>query len=139
MSLRSIPDLLVIRPADAKETVAAWITALNHDGPTALILSRQNLPVLAETNVEQSQKGAYFLKEDSEANTTLIATGLEVSLCMEYATNETVNVLSIPSWELAEQFVPVIQMWDEYSVDKKVISVEAGVTLGWSRYADKSI
>ena len=56
MSLRSIPDLLVIRPADAKETVAAWITALNHDGPTALILSRQNLPVLAETNVEQAQK-----------------------------------------------------------------------------------
>ena len=79
------------------------------------------------------------MKEDSEANTTLIATGSEVSLCMEYATNETVNVLSIPSWELAEQFVPVIQMWDEYSVDKKVISVEAGVTLGWSRYADKSI
>ena len=139
MSLRSIPDLLVIRPADAKETVAAWITALNHDGPTALILSRQNLPVLAETNVEQAQKGAYFLKEDSEANTTLIATGSEVSLCMEYASNETVNVLSIPSWELAEQFVPVIQMWDEYSVDKKVISVEAGVTLGWSRYADTSI
>ena len=139
MSLRSIPDLLVIRPADAKETVAAWITALNHDGPTALILSRQNLPILAETNVEQAQKGAYFLKEDSEANTTLIATGSEVSLCMEYASNETVNVLSIPSWELAEQFVPVIQMWDEYSVDKKVISVEAGVTLGWSRYADKSI
>ena len=47
-------------PADAKETVAAWITALNHDGPTALILSRQNLPILAETNVEQAQKGAYF-------------------------------------------------------------------------------
>ena len=139
MSLRSIPDLLVIRPADAKETVAAWITALNHDGPTALILSRQNLPVLAETNVEQAQKGAYFLKEDSEANTTLIATGSEVSLCMEYASNETVNVLSIPSWELAEQFVPAIQMWGEYSVDKKVISVEAGVTLGWSRYADTSI
>ena len=139
MSLRSIPNLLVIRPADAKETVAAWINALNHDGPTALILSRQNLPILAETNVEQAQKGAYFLKEDSEANTTLIATGSEVSLCMEYASNETVNVLSIPSWELAEQFVPVIQMWDEYSVDKKVISVEAGVTLGWSRYADTSI
>ena len=62
MSLRSIPNLLVIRPADAKETVAAWINALNHDGPTALILSRQNLPILAETNVEQAQKGAYFLE-----------------------------------------------------------------------------
>ena len=139
MSLRSIPDLLVIRPADAKETVAAWITALNHDGPTALILSRQNLPILAETSVDLAQSGSYFLKEDNDANTTLIATGSEVSLCMEYATNAPVNVLSIPSWELAEQFSPEIQRWDEYSANKTVISVEAGVTLGWSRYADRSI
>ena len=139
MSLRSIPDLLVIRPADAKETVAAWVTALNHDGPTALILSRQNLPILAETSVDLAQKGSYFLKEDNDADTTLIATGSEVSLCMEYAANEPVNVLSIPSWELAEQFSPEIQTWDEYSADKRVISVEAGVTLGWSRYADSSI
>ena len=139
MSLRSIPNLLVIRPADAKETVSAWITALNHDGPTALILSRQNLPILAETSVDLAKKGGYFLKEDDGANTTLIATGSEVSLCMEYAANEPVNVLSIPSWELAEQFSPEIQMWEEYSATKRVISVEAGVTLGWSRYADRSI
>ena len=139
MSLRTIPDLLVIRPADAKETVAAWVAALNHDGPTALILSRQNLPILAETDVDLAQKGSYFLKEDKDANATLIATGSEVSLCMEYAANEPVNVLSIPSWELAEQFSPEIQGWDEYLADKRVISVEAGVTLGWSRYADSSI
>tara|TARA_B100000902_G_scaffold54297_1_gene61003 strand:- start:5745 stop:7664 length:1920 start_codon:yes stop_codon:yes gene_type:complete len=139
MSLRTIPDLLVIRPADAKETVAAWVAALNHDGPTALILSRQNLPILAETDVDLAQKGSYFLKEDKDANATLIATGSEVSLCMEYAANEPVNVLSIPSWELAEQFSPEIQRWDEYLADKRVISVEAGVTLGWSRYADSSI
>ena len=139
MSLRTIPDLLVIRPADAKETVAAWVAALNHDGPTALILSRQNLPILAETDVDLAQKGSYFLKEDKDANATLIATGSEVSLCMEYAANEPVNVLSIPSWELAEKFSPEIQRWDEYLADKRVISVEAGVTLGWSRYADSSI
>jgi len=139
MSLRTIPDLLVIRPADAKETVAAWVAALNHDGPTALILSRQNLPILAETDVDLAQKGSYFLKENKDANATLIATGSEVSLCMEYAANEPVNVLSIPSWELAEQFSPEIQRWDEYLADKRVISVEAGVTLGWSRYADSSI
>jgi len=139
MSLRTIPDLLVIRPADAKETVAAWVAALNHDGPTALILSRQNLPILAETDVDLAQKGSYFLKEGKDANATLIATGSEVSLCMEYAANEPVNVLSIPSWELAEQFSPEIQRWDEYLADKRVISVEAGVTLGWSRYADSSI
>ncbi len=85
MSLRTIPDLLVIRPADAKETVAAWVAALNHDGPTALILSRQNLPILAETDVDLAQKGSYFLKEDKDANATLIATGSEVSLCMGFA------------------------------------------------------
>ena len=139
MSLRSIPDLLVIRPADAKETVAAWITALNHNGPTALILSRQNLPILAETDVDLAQKGSYFLKEESGAQTTLIATGSEVSLCMKYAKDKAINVISIPSWEVAEELSPDIANWKQRSRDSNVISVEAGVTLGWSKYADRWI
>ncbi|MBT96152.1 MAG: transketolase [Acidimicrobiaceae bacterium] len=138
MSLRTIPGLLVIRPADAKETVAAWLTALQHDGPTALILSRQNLPILAETNVNLAQKGSYTLKQHENPEATLIATGSEVSLCMEYAKNEAVNVISMPSWELSE-------MNKAFSTDRdkehlsNVISVEAGVTLGWSQYASRSI
>ena len=80
MSLRAIPGLNVIRPADAKETVAAWISALNHDGPTALILSRQNLPILEETNVDKAQDGSYVLIDTDYPVATLVATGSEVSL-----------------------------------------------------------
>lgn len=138
MSLRTIPGLLVIRPADAKETVAAWLTALQHDGPTALILSRQNLPILAETNIDSAQKGSYILKQHDDAQATLIATGSEVSLCMEYAKNEAINVVSMPSWELSDKNTQLSTRKDTDSLSN-YISVEAGVTLGWSRYAGSSI
>ncbi|OUV77536.1 MAG: transketolase [Acidimicrobiaceae bacterium TMED130] len=131
MSLRTIPGLLVIRPADAKETVAAWITALEHDGPTALILSRQNLPILAETDVDLAQNGNYLLVEHENPDATLLATGSEVSLCVEFARTKPVNVVSIPSWELSDR-----NSWPD---GPRVISVEAGVTLGWSQYASDSI
>ena len=103
MSLRTIPGLLVIRPADAKETVAAWITALEHDGPTALILSRQNLPILAETDIDLAQSGNYLLVEHENPDATLLATGSEVSLCVDFARTKPVNVVSIPSWELSDR------------------------------------
>ena len=131
MSLRTIPGLLVIRPADAKETVAAWITALEHDGPTALILSRQNLPILAETDVDLAQNGNYLLVEHENPDATLLATGSEVSLCVDFARTKPVNVVSIPSWELSDR-----NSWPD---GPRVISVEAGVTLGWSKYASDSI
>ena len=131
MSLRTIPGLLVIRPADAKETVAAWITALEHDGPTALILSRQNLPILAETDIDLAQNGNYLLVEHENPDATLLATGSEVSLCVDFARTKRVNVVSIPSWELSDR-----NSWPD---GPRVISVEAGVTLGWSQYASDSI
>ena len=131
MSLRTIPGLLVIRPADAKETVAAWITALEHDGPTALILSRQNLPILAGTDVDLAQNGNYLLVEHENPDATLLATGSEVSLCVDFARTKPVNVVSIPSWELSDR-----NSWPD---GPRVISVEAGVTLGWSQYASDSI
>ena len=131
MSLRTIPGLLVIRPADAKETVAAWITALEHDGPTALILSRQNLPILAETDIDLAQNGNYLLVEHENPDATLLATGSEVSLCVDFARTKPVNVVSIPSWELSDR-----NSWPD---GPRVISVEAGVTLGWSKYASDSI
>ncbi len=131
MSLRTIPGLLVIRPADAKETVAAWITALEHDGPTALILSRQNLPILAETDIDLAQNGNYLLVEHENPDATLLATGSEVSLCVDFARTKPVNVVSIPSWELSDR-----NSWPD---GPRVISVEAGVTLGWSQYASESI
>ena len=132
MSLRAIPGLTVIRPADAKETVAAWITALQNDGPTALILSRQNLPILEETNVEMAQKGSYTIKDHSSPEATLIATGSEVSLCMQYAADNPVRVISMPSWELSSS---------SPSIDDSLpsVSVEAGITMGWAQYASKHV
>ena len=132
MSLRAIPGLTVIRPADAKETVAAWITALQNDGPTALILSRQNLPILEETNVEMAQKGYYTIKDHSSPEATLIATGSEVSLCMQYAADNPVRVISMPSWELSSS---------SPSLDDSLpsVSVEAGITMGWAQYASKHV
>ncbi len=133
MSLRAIPGLLVIRPADAKETVAAWITALNHDGPTALILSRQNLPILKETDIEAAQTGQYLVRDHDSPEATLIATGSEVSLCLSFADANPVRVISMPSWELADL--------DSSELDRSLptVSVEAGVTLGWSQFADKHV
>ena len=133
MSLRAIPGLNVIRPADAKETVAAWISALNHDGPTALILSRQNLPILEETNVDKAQEGSYVLIDTEDPEATLVATGSEVSLCIEYAEKNSVRVISMPSWELTNS--------NSLNIDTSIpsLSLEAGITLGWSRFADINI
>ena len=133
MALRAIPGLTVIRPADAKETVAAWMTALNHDGPTALILSRQSLPIMDETNVEKAQNGQYTIREHDAPEATLIATGSEVSLCLEYADKHPVRVISMPSWELATS--------SELYLDRTIpsVSVEAGITLGWSHFADAHV
>jgi transketolase len=133
MALRAIPGLTVIRPADAKETVAAWMTALNHDGPTALILSRQSLPIMDETNVEKAQNGQYTIREHDAPEATLIATGSEVSLCLEYADKHPVRVISMPSWELATS--------SELYLDRTIpsVSVEAGITLGWSQFADAHV
>ena len=133
MSLRAIPGLLVIRPADAKETVAAWKTALNHDGPTALILSRQNLPILEETDVEKAQTGMYVLRDHASPVATLIATGSEVSLCLDFADSHAVKVISMPSWELARSNDSLIESAD------LSISVEAGITLGWAEFANKHV
>ncbi len=133
MSLRAIPGLLVIRPADAKETVAAWKTALNHDGPTALILSRQNLPILEETDVEKAQTGMYVVRDHESPVATLIATGSEVSLCLDFADSHAVKVISMPSWELARSNDSLIESAD------LSISVEAGITLGWAEFANKHV
>lgn len=143
MSLRVIPNLCVIRPADALETAMAWQTAcLNQHKPTALLLSRQKLPVLhkyAAVIHENAGKGAYVLDAGKgEAKAVIIATGSEVHLALEAQAKLAeegicVSVVSMPSWDMFE-----LQS-EEYK--KSVlpeglpkVAVEAGVTLGWSRY-----
>ncbi len=146
MALRSIPNLRVIRPADAKETAGAWKVALESDGPTALILSRQGLPVLAETSTETVKAGAYVLRESNNAVATLIATGSEVSLCLRAADElekfgTRVRVVSLPSFEMFEQECATKLDYREEVLPAELptISVEAGITFGWERYADLSI
>ena len=142
-ALRTIPGLTVIRPTDANETASAWAYALQHnDGPVALILSRQNLPIYEATkaNVEAVAKGAYILTEtDSEPDVILIGTGSEVSLAVQAKSvleqeQISVRVVSMPSWELFNrQSADYKQSVLPSSVNKRV-SIEAGISHGWERY-----
>ena len=144
MSLRAIPHLTVLRPADANETAEAWKAALtNADGPVALALTRQNLETLDRTkfgSAEGVQRGAYVLSDDEGTpDLILMATGSEVELILGAAEKlraegAKVRVVSMPSLELFERQPRAYR--DEVlppAVTKRV-AVEAGVTLGWHRY-----
>ena len=142
MSLRAIPNLRVIRPADANETKVAWQLALEHSGPTALIFTRQKLPIFEATNypiIEGALNGAYVLFESPDnPDILLIATGSEVHLAMESAKeleNQNINsrVVSMPCWELFDE------QSEEYKksilpADIPKLAIEAGSTLGWKKY-----
>lgn len=142
-ALRAIPHLHVIRPADSHEVKMAWIAALKYKGPTALVLSRQNLPDLKETNVSYSEgvgRGAYILKkEKGKPDYTLFATGSEVALAMEAATRleqlgKQVRVVSMPCWALFEKQP---ENYKKSIVDGDLgvrVAIEAASEFGWHRY-----
>ncbi len=144
-ALRAIPNLTVIRPADANETAAAWHYALTHrDGPVALLLSRQSLPVLPgirAAGLEALARGAYIVADapDGKPDVILIGTGSEVSVALaarDLLAQQAVQarVVSMPSWELFEaQEASYRASVLPPSVQARV-SVEAGVTMGWERY-----
>lgn len=142
-ALRAIPNLQVIRPADANEVKMAWLAALHYQGPTALILSRQNLPELSGTNLPLSQglgKGAYILrKEKGKPDFMLVATGSEVSLALDVASaleklGKFVRVVSMPCWELFEKQPPDYKA-SIFGGDLGIrVSIEAGVDQGWHKY-----
>ncbi len=139
-SLRAIPGLRVIRPADANETVAAWQIAIEFGGPTALILSRQNLPVLEGTASGDVGSGAYVLREVEDAAITLVGTGSEVSLCVEAAAalggeGIAARVVSFPSWELFEGADTELK---DAVLRPEIpsLAVEAGISQGWHRWVD---
>jgi transketolase len=144
ISLRSIPNLTVIRPADANETAQAWRVAIEHKtGPVTIILTRQKLPVIDQTKFAKAdnlEKGAYILSDcEGKPDLIFIATGSEVQLALaaqEKLKIQNINtrVVSMPSWELFE-----IQDYDYKDTVlpkdiKKRISIEAGSTLGWHKY-----
>ncbi len=143
-SLRAIPGLVTLRPADAWETSQAWRVAIERsDGPTALALTRQKLPALAEAAERAEagvEKGAYTLWESSsEPSLLLLASGSEVALVLEVgrllaSEGAAVRVVSMPSWELFErQPESYRESVLPRAVDRR-LAVEAGSSFGWHRW-----
>ena len=143
-SLRAIPDLDVIRPADANEVSQAWEIAINNAGPTAIILTRQNVPVLEGTDrTGQVSKGAYVLIDAPDPAVVLAGTGSEVQLCVQAAAalaedGISSRVVSMPSWEIFGRQDPDYRK--EVLPDGiPVVGVEAGVSFGWDQWADRTV
>jgi len=148
-SFRAVPDLRVVRPADANETATAWRDALNHHGPTGLVLSRQDLPVLAGTAGNDGvSRGAYVLAEvgpepDDLPDVVLVATGSEVWVCLEAADllaadGLSVRVVSMPCWEDFDRQDEAYQA-EVLPGEVPTLAVEAGVSFGWDRWADDTV
>jgi transketolase len=151
-SLRAIPGLIVLRPADANEAVEAWrvILQLRHD-PVALVLSRQALPTIDRTryaSTEGVHRGAYVLADadDRKPQVLLLASGSEVSLCLDAyerlkAEGIKARVVSMPSWEIFERYCRDHPEYREQVLPGAVaarVSVEEASTLGWARYVGSS-
>jgi transketolase len=143
-SLRSIPDFTVFRSCDTKETAAAWAYALNHtDGPTALVLTRQNLPLLPETG-KGAYKGAYILKESLNPATgkpdiLLMASGSEVELIYKAfdqlkADGIHARVISAPSLDVFDKLPQAEKEAIMPSSVRARLAVEAASTFGWHKY-----
>ncbi len=144
-ALRAMPKLRVIRPADANETAAAYYAAIGHDGPTALVLTRQSVPVLDGTgDRDDLLRGAYVLRAADDPDVVLIGTGSEVHVCLDAADlladedGLSVQVVSMPCWELFDG------QGDEYQEqvlppDVPTLAVEAATSFGWSEWADDSV
>ncbi len=143
-SLRCIPGMTVIRPADAAETVEAWKTALTSSGPVSLILSRQNLPILDRKrypSAENLKKGAYTLSDfnGKPPEIILIATGSEVQLALTAGDRLAeqgiaVRVVNMPSWELFEKCSQEYKDSVLLPNIKARLAIEAGISMGWDRY-----
>jgi transketolase len=143
--MRATPKLRVIRPADANETAAAWRIAVDSDGPTCLVLTRQDVPVLEGTADGGPAHGAYVIGEaDGEPRLVLIGTGSEVSVCLDAAARlrsdgVPTRVVSMPCWELFEEQDEAYRDSVLLGEDIPKLSVEAAASFGWDRWADESI
>jgi len=144
IGLRSVPNLVTIRPADATETVEAWKIALQRrHGPTALVLSRQNLPVLDRVNLAPAggvQRGGYVLWDTAATPEVIVmGTGSEVHIALEAGKllqekGIRTRIVSLPSWELFDTQTEKYREMVLPGNIKARISIEAGSPLGWERY-----
>jgi len=141
-SIRMIPDMVVMRPADANETSGAYKVAVERSKkdsmPTMMALTRQALPNIPNSSIENVEKGAYEVTDVEKPDVILIGTGSEVSVCLDAAKEidgKKVRVVSMPSWEL---FRAQSAEYKEKILPKDVpkLSVEAAVTMGWGEWAD---
>ncbi len=147
MSLRAIPNLITLRPADANEAREAWKFIMNYQkGPVALVLSRQKVKTLDQTKYGQASllsQGAYVVSDRPHFKAIIVATGSEVGLALD-AQSELdqkgvpVRVVSMPSMELYEKQSHAVQETILPTTCKRVASIEAGVTLGWAHITGKS-
>ncbi|MEW6635759.1 MAG: transketolase [Actinomycetota bacterium] len=144
MALRAVPNLTVIRPADANETSMAWRASLEANGPVAILLTRQNLPVIDRTELagaEGALRGAYVLADSTEPepDVILIGTGSEVAVALEARAllaehGVSSRVVSMPSWEIFEAQDAGYRESVLPRAVKARVSVEAGVSRGWREY-----
>jgi transketolase len=146
MALRAIPNLVVFRPADATETAIGWQVALERtDGPTALALTRQNVPILDRERYAPAAgalRGGYILSDAPEVEAILLATGSEVAIALQAqellaAEGIGARVVSLPSWEL---FEAQPKSYRNEVLPRRVtarVAMEAGATLGWPRYVGR--
>ncbi|MBO54336.1 MAG: transketolase [Dehalococcoidia bacterium] len=144
LSLRAIPNMVVLRPADATETAEAWKIAVSRmNGPTVIVLSRQNLPILDRHKFKPSagvHKGAYILHDSLQpAQAIILSTGSEIELALEAAKlleSEEIHVriVSMTSWELFDQQPLMYQHEVLPPHIRSRVSVEAATELGWERY-----
>ena len=140
-ALRAIPGLQVIRPADGNETVAAVRAAVEHHGPTALVLTRQNVPTV--TDGSAVDRGAGIVRRAVDPKLVIVATGSEVHLAIAAverldADGIAASVVSMPSWDrFADQ--PLDHQATVFPTGIPVLSVEAATTFGWHRFADDCI
>jgi len=140
-TLRAIPGLQVIRPADPNETREAWVRAVRHDGPTALVLSRQT--VASITDGSAVEIGAGVVRDHPSPAATIVATGSELSVAVaahELLAGEGIHtsVVSLPSWDRFES-APSAVREQILPSGRPTVSVEAATTFGWARWAQRSI
>ncbi|MDZ4826731.1 MAG: transketolase [Actinomycetota bacterium] len=142
-SLRAMPGLRLIRPADPNEVAAAWRVHIDGEGPTGIVLSRQNVPVLANSRERAADgvaRGAYVLEGDDDPDVVLIGTGSEVSVCVGARAlladhGVRARVVSMPSWDLFEAAGVDYQI-SVLPPEVPTLAVEAATSFGWSRFAD---
>jgi transketolase len=150
-AMRAMPGLRIIRPADGNETAVAWQVAIESDGPTGLVLTRQDVPVVVTPEQAQGlRNGAYVVSESDEVedpeddlDIVLIGTGSELSVCLDAkqlleAADLNVRVVSMPSWTLFEALDDDAQE-DVLPEDVPTLAVEAAASFGWDRWADDSV